>query len=562
MSVQTKQYISKAILLSITMGVMLCVFEPLQLYFMNLEDYWFDFYNLFPVCMMMGAVLAAASVIALIIAYLIRPKLGQAAYLLYAVVFLCTYVQGNYLAGNLPVLDGSAVDWGNYAYQRKYTILLWLIVAGVTAVLLYKKKAEFTMRLYHGLTALILAVLVVTCVITGISRNGLIDKGDLTVTTDHFWSMSQEGQNYVIFLVDSIRGREMNQLLEEDPQVWEALKDFTYYDNTVVGYPLTYYSIYYIMGGDWYECDEPINDYKTNVLLHAPLFQEMEARDYTLDLYTLEMPFLDNDGFYRFGNFVRAQGRFSSYWKFMKLQLRLVGLKYAPYDLKSRCLALPDEFDELKEIRDVDSRIYSPENEFFLSLLQEDVQYVQGNTFKFIHINGAHAPFLYSRDLQLLTEETDYEEAVEAAMAMTEQYLQKLKDNGVYDNTAIVILSDHGYNSEPYEGLTYNPYDRQHGVLFMKGFGERHDALRVDNAPIAHGDLQDAYIKLADGSSGDAVFPFRAGDERARRFLWHTRYDSLHLEEYMQTGQAYDMETLLPTGRIYEWPEGLVQDAK
>lgn len=548
-----KTFLIKSIVLSITMGIMICIFEPLQLYFTNIEEYWFDIYNLFPVCLKMFAALFGAGLLLFIIARLIGYKFWKIIYIIYGVVFLCTYIQGNYLAGNLPLLDGSVVNWQNYDYQRKYTIILWSAVILITALVGWKRKSEFVVKMYFYISSVVLSVLIVTCLITGMNHNGLLDKGDLTVTTDKFMTMSKEGKNFVILLLDATRGEEMYELLMQDDEIRAKFKDFTYYDDTMGSYPLTNHSLHYVLSGDWYEYDELINDYRTRVLLEAPLFTELQNRDYSMELYTLEMPFVDNEGFYRFDNFKKKQAWFSSEWKLIKLELRLVGLKYAPYDLKRRCLALPDEFDNLKVVEDLEYEVYSPENSFFMQHLKEDMEYIPGNNFKFIHVNGAHVPFRYNRNVELIDGQTNYDEAVAAAANMAGAYIQKLQASGVYDNTVIIVLSDHGYNDEPYENLYYNPYGRQQPILFIKGFNEHHEEMQVSEAPVAQGDLQEAYVKLMDGSYGSDVFPYKEGDQRERRFLWYRSDRSTHFEEYIQTGHASNTETMIRTGKVYDW---------
>lgn len=64
-----------------------------------------------------------------------------------------------------------------------------------------------------------------------------------------------------------------------------------------------------------------------------------------------------------------------------------------------------------------------------------------------------------------------YEQSIEASMTIVATYLQKLKDSGVYDNTAIMILSDHGYNIEDDDSSE----KRQHPILFVKGVDEHYD---------------------------------------------------------------------------------------
>lgn len=77
-----------------------------------------------------------------------------------------------------------------------------------------------------------------------------------------------------------------------------------------------------------------------------------------------------------------------------------------------------------------------------------------------------------------------YEQSIEASMTIVATYLQKLKDSGVYDNTAIMILSDHGYNIEDDDSSE----KRQHPILFVKGVGEHYDELQISSAPISQSD--------------------------------------------------------------------------
>ena len=126
-------------------------------------------------------------------------------------------------------------------------------------------------------------------------------------------------------------------------------------------------------------------------------------------------------------------------------------------------------------------------------------------------------------------------------------YLEKLRENGVYDNSDIIIMADHGsHNETDLRTMNQNP------ILLIKGRGEQHDELTVSYAPISYEDLQQAYQRLLDGEGSDGVFDWHEGDERSRRFLWHEMGKSAYLTEYVQTGSAEDMTTLVPTGTVYE----------
>ncbi|MBQ8118955.1 MAG: sulfatase-like hydrolase/transferase [Lachnospiraceae bacterium] len=549
-----------SVVLSFTMSFMLCIFEPLQLYFTNIIDVWYDIYNLMPGCLIMLAAMFGGCMVLFAIARLIHEKLWKAGAFIFGITLICTYVQGNYLAGNLPPIDGNLYPWELFDYQRKYCILLWCIVIGISGLAVRKKGLDFVIRVQKWIAGFLLAILVVTNVTTCLMHDGLVDKGDLTTTAKNFYTLSKDGTNFVIVMLDSVRGEELNEVLETDEIYHEQFKDFTCYADAMSGYPMTQYSIYFLLSGDWFDGDEYINDYRTNIFLNCPLFSELEERDYTMDLYMLELPYIDNDGFYRFRNFVRQQSHFSSLWKFAKLELRLVGLKYAPYDLKRMCLALPEEIDNLRAVDDV-SDLYDAENPYFVKQLREGtISYQEQNVFKFVQSDGAHAPFYFNTDLEETTQEVGYHNEIRACLNMMHEYIEKYKEAGCYDNTVFVILSDHGYNSEPVGELKdfWNPTDRQHTMLFIKGFNEHHDTLQFSNAPVHHCDLPEAYRRLMDGAQSGDVFDVKEGDYRERRFMLHTSVYSDYFYEYIQTGEAGDMETMKPTGREYESIDGQV----
>ena len=111
-------------------------------------------------------------------------------------------------------------------------------------------------------------------------------------------------------------------------------------------------------------------------------------------------------------------------------------------------------------------------------------------------------------------------------------------------------MSDHGYAAKEYPQLNTM---QQHPIFLAKGFGESHSELKIDNAPISYEDLPDAFVSLMEGAAGDSIFQWSAGDVRERRFMVYEWTNLNYFEEYVQTGQAEDMNTFVPTGRVFEY---------
>lgn len=530
-------------LLSVAAGFMLFLYAPLEIYFNNKYEFWFDFFDLFPICLLMFAVFTGVSFLLAFIVSKINAKLYHAFLVVYLIVFLCTYIQGNFMTGNLPHLDGSSVDWAQYSGLRIGSVILWLAVIVLLLFAVKKLSLAKVAESAGVVSGLISLVLLITLLTLGYTRQGLEHKFSMSNTTYHELEMSTD-RNLVLLVLDTVDGDTMSEIIEKHPEYQEILSDFTYYDNTMSAYPFTVYSIPYLFSGEWYEDQEEFIEYAKRTYREAPFFADLEARGYRLGMYEEEAYRLE-ESMLRFENMIDTTPEISSLTQFMKLELKLVGFKYMPFDLKRFCLTIPAEFSSLEKTGDFSEyETFSCDNQAFYSSLQNTpVSLTDEKCFKFIHLVGAHSPWHQDAQMNEIENGT-YEQSIEACMTIVATYLQKLKDSGVYDNTAIMILSDHGYNIADDESSE----NRQHSILFVKGVGEHYDKLQISSAPISQSDYLEAYTRLLDGQQGDAIFDYKEGDARERRFLFYDYEEPTHFYEYMQTGYAGEEDTMYFTG--------------
>ena len=56
--------------------------------------------------------------------------------------------------------------------------------------------------------------------------------------------------------------------------------------------------------------------------------------------------------------------------------------------------------------------------------------------FKFIHLNGAHVPYIYDKDMNIINElDGTYEQSAQATMVGAMDYVEHLRNSEAYDNT-------------------------------------------------------------------------------------------------------------------------------
>ena len=63
---------------------------------------------------------------------------------------------------------------------------------------------------------------------------------------------------------------------------------------------------------------------------------QLEKQEFNIGVYETELPLYD-ESICRFGNIKDGSGEFESIYALMRLELKLVGFKYAPFNLKKYC---------------------------------------------------------------------------------------------------------------------------------------------------------------------------------------------------------------------------------
>ena len=118
-------------------------------------------------------------------------------------------------------------------------------------------------------------------------------------------------------------------------------------------------------------------------------------------------------------------------------------------------------------------------------------------------------------------------------------FINRLKENNVYDNSVIIILADHG---EGKDTLRQNP------ILYIKGINEHHE-MYISDIPVAYENLIDAYISLLENKNSTELF-LNLDKNRPRRVL-NNLYTREIMIEWYQYGKAWDNDTFKASGREF-----------
>ena len=497
----------------------------------------------------------AACFAVLMVLYLIAMLIHQYVYRIALAggltLFICTYIQGNFMIDKLPPLDGTTIKWENYTILRTEDLILWSVALLIVVLMYVFLKKDLFSRTVMYLSGGLTLMLLITAVSVVFTSGALQERARYQLGGDNEFVMSDE-QNFIILVLDTVDSRTFAELLETHPEYAAEFQDFTYFENTVGAYSCTERAVPYILSGEWYENDEPFEDYMRRMYRESPLFRTLQERGYRMEFYDEEL-YLDDEIAQMFSNVYRVDFELSSYVRFAKPLLKLVGFRYAPFELKKKCIFKMAAIDELVKVENAQEKYsFSQQDHIFKSQLDQrgiSEQDTQAK-FQFIHLNGAHVPFIYDENMNIIDEEEGtYEQTMLAVLSGAGNYVEKLRGSGAYDNTVLIIMADHGYNGM---GEKEEDFLRQAALLLIKGRNEQHDTMQISEAPISYEDLQEAYVRLLDGAQSDAVFDWKEGDTRERRFLEYAPGNEKHMVEYLQKGHAQDLTTMVPTGRVFD----------
>lgn len=529
--------------LSAAAAFMLCFFEPLCIYFQNKKDYIFDLYDLFPVLSgMFGCMLAALIAITLLLKKTIE-KLYFPYITVFFAGFLCLYIQGNYLVKELPLLNGMYIDWSLYRRQYIQSGILWTAVFLLTALAAFLLKKDRMLSVIKWAGIFFILIFIFTAAATGVMNDGFERKLNL-INTSHTVLDYSSDTNFIMLVVDCTDAEYERIVLDKYPEYKEAFKDFTYFDNAVGSYICTEYALPHIVGGERFTFQRDFDEYERDMYLNSPFIEKLESDGYRLGAYSDHAPLTSFD-MKKYENIIDGKGKLTEPVAFAKVWLRMVFYKYAPYFVKRYTQVEPGEFSKYFKIQEGIRRWdFEYSNiPFYAECTNLSMNTGSDKWFKLIHISGAHAPFQFLPDMTE-TNISSYEDNVAAANTIMKAYVERLKADGIYDNSVIIMLADHGIAGD----MLTSHQGREDPILFVKGIGERHDEMRTSEAPISYEDLYEAFYRLYDGAYAEEAFDAREGDIRTRRILLG---EGDPLTEYATESANSDREGFHKTGNVY-----------
>lgn len=561
-----KSRLLQLILIPLALPLILFISVPLDIYAHNQAEFVFSFSDAVGGLIMLFVLLAL--VMATVLFVLPQKAYKIVLYVFIAIEFLF-FFQGTYLNSFLFSLTGDDGNWSAFGWTDAKTIifvildfLVWAgVIAGIVVLSLRPDKKGYIRLVSLVMVVIVIATQVMNFIVLPISYNTVFDSYSSreekngkfhSLTTSNLTTVSEEN-NVFYFIIDRFDELFAEKAYDVDDEVFDGLTGFTWFKDNVALYGHTFPSVSYLMSNVRHNSDELREKNLDSVYKNNTPLTELYKNGYEINLFTEPYyaynyngnSFPDNPAdpdYYKVSNFSAG-----TYKAERKIELSCNLTCRALY----RCL--PSLLKPIvKDIGlnakssngcvdfygDDGSPFYDSANKNVIRKVKNADFDVNGKKrFSMVHIVGCHSLNEHSTKKQVTR-------IVKESFKVVYEYIDNLKEKGLYDNATIIITGDHGDGKPNYLGTLTRPLRT---ALFVKPANSDSSPLKTSLAQVSHEDLWPTIMKSEGVDSGYAqqkgVFDYAENETRTRRHV-HQTWESSSLDEYYYeiTGPSTDID--------------------
>jgi hypothetical protein len=199
--------------ISLCFSFMLMMYEPLNIFVSNRSDFDFDIYFFFPLLLLQTIIFFLLIYILFIITRIIHKKIYEIFLVISLIGLIYFYIQGNYLAGSLPGIDGDKIKLSNFLIERIISLTILIIIVSLIIFVLKKYKFNMIEKVSKYSSLIIIAVLSISMISFPFSRN-FFKRSLLYYSSSNYINEKSCDNNFIIFLLDEIDSTKFNKKLD------------------------------------------------------------------------------------------------------------------------------------------------------------------------------------------------------------------------------------------------------------------------------------------------------------------------------------------------------------
>lgn len=510
-------------------AVNLFLYTPHRIYFDNADQFSLPFIEVIPTLMLFVVITITCSWVVLL---LLPSAIFKYVTVILTASSLLLWLQSDIFVISYGVLDDSAINFNDFSSRG--ILELFAILLALTIAIVFSKAV-----LKHLTFVTLVIALCQFSIVFYQAFNEQKPKPIAQEVDDEFFNYS-DSKNIVVIILDTFGAAYFQQVLENNPEFTQLYRGFINYTDAISNYPATKASIPSFLTGTMIGEGSSYSDFlKTSGT--SGFLNSYAKQDYLVSAVGAADRFSAI-----FPQRYITSPTISSQFLLDEQALLLIDFslfRAAPHHLKPHVFQQGNWW--------LSTHLTSPEiptknpakAAYMFDMVTQNATVSDSRPrLKFIHIRLPHPVFALDSACNLMPSNSFSEQAVveqsTCALKKLNNYLMKLKALGVYDNSLIVVTSDHGvrlFNDYSFTGFpSYYELNISGILLMLKGVNQTADFRQVDN-PVS---LLDIHNLIVDESKHEQSIDFIQSTKRP----FYSYQNGFNVrKDLMQAGGIYNV---------------------
>ena len=462
------------------------------------------------------------------------------AALLFAVGVL-VWAQGNLLVADYGLLYGEGLNLSHYAWRAPYELGLW--AGGLVLAVVFARRVSTVAPLTSQLL-IALEVIVLALPIASSTSDTQDDVSGWDVTPAEIYQLSRD-QNMIHVVLDGFLSEIFAETLAQERRTFDLdFSGFIFFADHLGAFPTTRASMPAMLTGIAYRNEMPVAQFLTTPTLQDRSIFSVLARENGYQIHSTTFiggePDFANDRVVRYG-IPTPYGSRREYVRFAAAQLVDLSLfRHVPHGFKARIYndrawLAQSWYAEPQQARNARASNHAA---FLQEVASQMTVALDGPLYTYIHVAIPHPPIVLDADCSFkpspLTRAT-YAAQARCGLAVVRELLDRLRALDVYDQSVIVLTSDHGWRvfrpDHPLQGINTpagaldQVANSAMPLLAVKPVGSS-GAVRTSYAPTAITDVPATILDLlhlsSDVVTGQPALQIDPTARRPRTYAHHT----------------------------------------
>ena len=557
----------------VCIAFLICVFTPYQLYSTDITQ--FDSTQTYvTLTTLFGAFVLISFMVIYVLSFVPKRFSNIVAFVL-SVILFSGIVYSFILVGDYGAMDRFILQKAPEKSTGQIFEFIVVLLLGIALMAFALKKLKIAMQIILATLFIVSGVNALQIVNKRLDsdkidqQSKINDKSKPPYADSPLFSYSKNDKNIVVLVLDAFSGSHMPYILEQFPQFKTQLDGFTLFPNAISSGASTIVSITSLIAGEYYTSynvnkrQKPLQDSINEGFLR--IGEHFADSGYNVGIYTT-LTWMNGYELFKSPKFFNVDNENLFIDFFIannKDELQGVDLPKNAESLRLLQFGLfrfvPNRFK---------AKIYNNGN-YLIDILGANLMGViqhasdaytfthTGNidsakaTFKFFHSVITHTPYgLYFKDGKCRFGEQksawdDYPHNVEmreskagalyqhydteaCSLSYLADYIAWLKNVGIYDNTQIFVISDHGLGNPINISLPNTKNPNPDSLLLFKDFGAKGN-LKIDNRLMANYDIASIFCANLEGGCPNVAPNILQNYPKNRTLKWlKNTYWELH----------------------------------